>query len=118
MAPPDDGSSSSFYDILGLHKDSTDVEIRCAYKKLAKKWHPDKWSDRSSLAEEAKSKFQQIQEAYSVLSDQNKRAMYDAGVYDKDDDVDGFSEFLDEMASMMANMRQQLIGIIVKCIAE
>lgn len=101
------GSAPSLYAILGLNKDSSDVEIRSAYRKLAKKWHPDKWSNDPSLAEQAKLRFQEIQEAYSVLSDDTKRTMYDAGIYESEDDVDGFSDFLDEMATMMANVRDQ-----------
>lgn len=101
------GSASSFYAVLGVNKDSSDAEIRSAYRKMAKKWHPDKWPKDPSLAEQAKLRFQEIQEAYSVLSDDTKRAMYDAGVYDSEDDVEGFSDFLDEMATMMANVRDQ-----------
>lgn len=101
------GSASSFYAVLGVKEDSSDVEIRSAYRKLAKKWHPDKWSKDRSLAEQAKLRFQEIQEAYSVLSDNTKRAMYDVGIYDSEDDVDGFSDFLDEMATMMANVKEQ-----------
>jgi len=100
-------SAASFYAVLGVNKDSSDVEIRSAYRKLAKKWHPDKWSKDPSLAEQAKLRFQEIQEAYSVLSDDTKRAMYDVGVYDSEDDVDGFSDFLDEMATMMANVKDE-----------
>eukprot|EP01018_Ginkgo_biloba_P028138 Gb_29600 [translate_table: standard] len=93
--------SSSFYEVLGVTKDSSTAEIRSAYKKLARKWHPDKSSGNPSKIEQAKLKFQQIQEAYSVLSDDTKRALYDAGLYDSCEDGDGFSDFLDEMASMM-----------------
>lgn len=100
-------SAPSFYAVLGVNKDSSDTQIRSAYRKLAKKWHPDKWSKNPSLAEQAKLRFQEIQEAYSVLSDDTKRAMYDAGIYESEDDVDGFSDFLDEMATMMANVRDQ-----------
>lgn len=100
-------SAASFYAVLGVNKDSSDVEIRSAYRKLAKKWHPDKWSKDPSLSEQAKLRFQEIQEAYSVLSDDTKRAMYDAGVYDSEDDVDGFSDFLDEMVTMMANVKDE-----------
>ncbi|KAH9306446.1 hypothetical protein KI387_010850, partial [Taxus chinensis] len=97
----------SFYEILGVNKDCSESQIRSAYRKLARKWHPDKWSKDPASAEEAKARFQQIQEAYSVLSDDTKRAMYDAGVYETGDDVDGFSDFLDEMATMMADVRTQ-----------
>lgn len=49
-------------------------------------WHPDRWTKRPSLLSEAKRKFQQIQEAYSVLSDQRQRTLYDAGLYDPDEE--------------------------------
>eukprot|EP00252_Welwitschia_mirabilis_P020860 TRINITY_DN5200_c0_g1_i1.p1 TRINITY_DN5200_c0_g1~~TRINITY_DN5200_c0_g1_i1.p1 ORF type:complete len:236 (-),score=39.05 TRINITY_DN5200_c0_g1_i1:204-911(-) len=103
--------SPTFYDVLGVKKGSSNAEIRSAYKKLAKKWHPDKWSSNPSARDEAKSKFQQIQEAYSVLSDGSRRALYDAGVYSAEDEADGFSDFLDEMAVLMVNARKQNNGV-------
>ncbi len=61
-----------FYEILGVSKNATSAEIKSAYRKLALKWHPDK--NKSS---EATAKFKQINEAYEVLSDPQKRQMYD-----------------------------------------
>ncbi len=63
-----------YYEILGVPKNATQDEIRKAYKKLIKKWHPDLHPDNK---EEAERKFKEIQEAYEVLSDPEKRAMYD-----------------------------------------
>jgi DnaJ-class molecular chaperone len=60
---------STFYEILGLSKSAETDEIRSAYKKLAKEHHPDKGGDPE--------KFKQIQEAHEVLSDEQKRRMYD-----------------------------------------
>lgn len=57
------------YAVLGVSKDATPDEIKKAYRKLASQHHPDKGGDTA--------KFQQIQEAYAVLSDTDKRAMYD-----------------------------------------
>ncbi|CAI8607840.1 unnamed protein product [Vicia faba] len=97
--------SSDFYAVLGLNKECTDSELRNAYKKLAMKWHPDRCSASGNVkfVEEAKKKFQAIQEAYSVLSDSNKRLMYDVGVYDNDDDDEnGMGDFLNEMVTMMS----------------
>ncbi|KAI3786225.1 hypothetical protein L1987_45360 [Smallanthus sonchifolius] len=88
-----------FYQVLGLNKACTETELKAAYKKLALKWHPDRCSD-SKYVEEAKNKFQAIQEAYSVLSDVNKRFLYDVGVYDSDDDQD--ADFMSEMAVLMS----------------
>ncbi|KAK6931001.1 DnaJ domain [Dillenia turbinata] len=101
-------SSSSYYSILGLGSDCSASDIRRAYRKLAMQWHPDKWTKTPTLLNEAKRKFQQIQEAYSVLSDHRKRAMYDAGLYDpNEEDDEGFSDFMDEMLSLMADVRRE-----------
>lgn len=101
----DDHHGNDFYAVLGLQKDCTAGELKNAYKKLALKWHPDRVSASGDPkhVEEAKKKFQVIQQAYSVLSDANKRLLYDVGVYDSNDDDDeiGMGEFLNEMVSMM-----------------
>lgn len=99
----------SYYSVLGVGSDSSVEEIRRAYRKLAMKWHPDRWTRTPSLLGEAKRKFQQIQEAYSVLSDQRKRSMYDVGLYDPDDDEEdeGFCDFVQEMVSLMAESRRE-----------
>ncbi|KAH9713815.1 J domain-containing protein [Citrus sinensis] len=98
--------SSNFYAVLGLNKECTATELRNAYKKLALRWHPDRCSasGNAKFVDEAKKKFQTIQHAYSVLSDANKRLLYDVGVYDSDDDGDnnGMGDFLNEMAAMMS----------------
>ncbi len=62
----------NYYDILGVSRNATAEEIRAAYRKLAKKYHPD-----SSGSHEDKERFQRIQEAYMVLSDDGKRQTYD-----------------------------------------
>ncbi|PIN21256.1 hypothetical protein CDL12_06046 [Handroanthus impetiginosus] len=90
MAAHGEENSNDFYGVLGLKKECTTAELRNAYKKLAMKWHPDRCSASGNLkhVEEAKKKFQAIQQAYSVLSDANKRFLYDVGIYDCDDDDD------------------------------
>ncbi len=62
-----------YYRILGIHKSSPQDEIKRAYKKLAMKYHPDQNPDDTSAEE----KFKEISEAYEVLSDPDKRKMYD-----------------------------------------
>jgi len=65
--------AKNYYDILGIDKRSTDNDIRQAYRKLARRYHPD-----VNLGEkESESKFKEINEAYSVLSDPDKRLKYD-----------------------------------------
>ncbi|CAH2053741.1 unnamed protein product [Thlaspi arvense] len=97
-------SNDDLYAVLGLKKECTTTELRSAYKKLALRWHPDRCSSmgNSEFVDEAKKKFQAIQEAYSVLSDSNKRFLYDVGAYNTDDDdQNGMGDFLNEMATMM-----------------
>ncbi|XP_024183358.1 dnaJ homolog subfamily B member 6 isoform X1 [Rosa chinensis] len=98
---------NDFYAVLGLKKECSDSELRNAYKKLALRWHPDRCSatGNSKFVEEAKKKFQDIQQAYSVLSDANKRFMYDVGAYEGDDDENGMGDFLNEMAVMMSQTK-------------
>lgn len=114
MAGGGERKCGDFYSVLGLEKECTPTELRNAYKKLAMRWHPDRCSasGNSKSVEEAKKKFQDIQEAYSVLSDETKRLLYDVGVYDKDDDENnnGMSDFLNEMADMMSESKPNESG--------
>lgn len=63
-----------YYKILGLSRDANDTDIKNAYKKLARKYHPDKNGD--------KEKFQEVQEAYECLSQPEKRSQYDNPMQD------------------------------------
>ncbi|MFS8028745.1 putative DnaJ domain, Chaperone J-domain superfamily [Helianthus anomalus] len=102
------GSTTSYYGILGVSVDSTNEQIKRAYRKLAMQWHPDKWVKNPSVLGKAKTKFQQIQEAYEVLSDQRKRSMYDVGFYNHQDEEDeGFADFMQEMSSLMKNAKKE-----------
>ncbi|XP_057439034.1 uncharacterized protein LOC130730910 [Lotus japonicus] len=102
------GGGSCYYSVLGIRRDASSSDIRTAYRKLAMKWHPDRWTRNPATAGEAKRRFQEIQEAYSVLSDQSKRSMYDAGLYDPLEEEDqGFCEFMNEMISMMNNVKDE-----------
>jgi curved DNA-binding protein len=62
-----------YYEILGLKRGAADAEIKSAYRKLARKYHPD-----VNKSPEAESKFKDINEAYEVLSDKDKRSRYDS----------------------------------------
>ena len=66
-------SKRDYYQVLGIDRGASDQDIKAAYRKLAVKYHPDKNPDDH----EAEDKFKEAAEAYSVLSDSDKRARYD-----------------------------------------
>ena len=76
-----------YYKILGLNKNATEDEIKKAYRKFAKKWHPDKNRDNPKAEE----KFKEIQEAYETLSDPKKKETYDFGGSDSGYDYSTFN---------------------------
>jgi molecular chaperone DnaJ/curved DNA-binding protein len=65
--------TKDYYDILGVDEDASAKDIKKAYRDLARKYHPDRNPDKP----DAEEKFKEIQEAYSVLSDEEKRKEYD-----------------------------------------
>ncbi|KAF8820015.1 putative heat shock protein 40 [Cardiosporidium cionae] len=85
-----DYSEFDFYKILGVSKTATVAELKKAYRSLALKWHPDKHADPkekqqvdaaavAKICSTAEVKFKDISEAYDVLSDKEKRKIYDSG---------------------------------------
>lgn len=78
-------ANKDYYGTLGVEKNASQDEIKKAYRTLALKYHPD----RNSSNKEAESKFKEINEAYQVLSDSEKRARYDQ--YGSADGIGGFN---------------------------
>ena len=119
-----------YYEVLGVNKNATDDEIKKAYKKLAIKWHPDKFAKAPEAEKkDAEEKMKDINEAYDVLKDPKKRAQYDQfghagmsgagysgqggnpfGGINMDDifgGMGGFSDIIDEMFGGGSRRRQQ-----------
>lgn len=92
-----------YYEVLGVGKNATDEELKKAYRKLALKYHPD----RNPGDKEAEEKFKEAAEAYSVLSDKDKRARYDqfgeAGLGDNGG-FGGSSMNMDDIFSMFGDL--------------
>ena len=78
------------YEILGINKNSSEEEIKKAYKKMAMKWHPDRNPGNSKEAEE---KFMEINNAYKILSNKNKQK------YMKDDIFENFFKYINKNKS-------------------
>lgn len=85
-------SKRDYYEVLGVKKDSTQDQIKKAYRQLALKFHPDKNPDNA----EAEEKFKEATEAYQVLSNEENRAKYDRfghAAFQGGSGFDGFSDF-------------------------
>ena len=77
---------SDYYKILGVTKDSNQIQIRKAFRKLALQYHPDK----NKNSEESKQKFMEIVKAYEILSDEKSRERYDSNTMN-DKNIQGFN---------------------------
>src|SRR5271170_8365763 len=86
-----------FYEVLGVAREASADQIKSAYRKAALQWHPDRNPENKTEAEE---NFRQASEAYAVLSDPQKRPLYDrfgvAGLGGRGFETGGFNETIFE----------------------
>lgn len=91
--------NKGYYKTLGVAENATQDEIKSAYKKLAMKWHPDRWVNGTDAEKKkAEDEFKKIGEAYGVLGNEEKRKQYDSGGIDdqwQDMGAGGFDPMMD-----------------------
>lgn len=100
-----------YYEVLGVDKQASAADIKKAYKKAAIKYHPDRQGDKSEAEKkEAEEKFKEAAEAYSVLSDEQKRQQYDQFGFEGPNMGGGFGGFggggfsMDDIFSMFGDV--------------
>lgn len=95
--------NKDYYEILGIKKDADDKAIKKAFRSLSKKFHPDKFVNKSEKEkQEAEERFKEINEAYSVLSDEKKKKQYDT--YGK------VGEFPSDIDDILRQMDEEIHG--------
>ncbi|MCF0116280.1 MAG: molecular chaperone DnaJ [Erysipelotrichaceae bacterium] len=98
-----------YYEVLGIDKSASEQDIKKAYRKLAKQYHPD-----INKAPDAEEKFKEINEAYEILSDPQKKANYDqfgfAGVDPNSGFGQGFSGGFDDLSDIFSSMFGSAFG--------
>jgi curved DNA-binding protein CbpA len=103
-----------YYSILGIIKTAEDIVVKAAYRALAQKYHPDKFSGDPAVAQQ---RMQEINEAYSVLSDEEKRREYDktyefqSSDTDTDTSAEHFDSDLDQVWNEVSEYYPDLINI-------
>src|ERR1043165_7894832 len=103
-----------YYEILGVTRTATDAEMKASYRKLAMKWHPD----RNPGDKDCEHHFKEINEAYDILKDEQKRAAYDrfghaafenggmGGGHRADGFAANFSDIFDQMFGDLSGRRE------------
>ena len=100
--------NKGYYKTLGVAENASQEEIKSAYRKLALRWHPDRWvNGTEEEKKKAEDEFKKVAEAYGVLEDEEKRRQYDSGA----DDTQGFGgEGFDPFAEMFRRAQQGGFG--------
>lgn len=94
------------YEVLGVDRNSTQKEIKSAYRKLAKKYHPD----LNGGSEEASEKLKEINEAFSIIGDEENRAKYDRYGEQAFDPNSGFGGFSSGMGDLFSDIFSSFFG--------
>lgn len=109
MSTTPSASNDDLYATLGVARNATQAEITKCYRNLARRYHPDKVNEEEKAA--AAETFKSMNEAYSVLSDDKKRAMYDAGVYHPAQSADdAAAQDMFEAMHVHAKRRRRVVG--------
>ncbi len=96
------------YSILGVFPDATDAEIKAAYRELARKYHPDNYTDDNPLKDLAKEKMQQINAAYDEIQKMRKKAKRGDSAFNSKEQTGTGSDLLDQVK--LAISRSQFKG--------
>src|SRR5687767_5070052 len=102
------GPKRDYYDVLGVAKDADVRTIKSAYRKLAMKYHPD----RNPGDQSAEEKFKEATEAYDVLSDDDKRRLYDRGGFEglRANGFPGFTGDIGDIFSQFGDIFAEFFG--------
>jgi len=97
-----------YYKTLGVAENASQEDIKKAFRKLSMKWHPDRWvNGTEEEKKKAEEEFKKINEAHTVLGDEEKRRQYDAGIDGQEQD---FGEGFDPFAEMFRRAQQGGFG--------
>lgn len=103
----------NLYNILQVNNKATIYEIKKAYRKLSLKYHPDKQINTILTNEEKTEKFIKLRNAYEILSDDNKRQIYDIKIQKKQNNIKNINDFMDNIKKIFINIDyEDLIKII------
>lgn len=103
--------TKGYYKSLGVNENATDEEIKKAYRKLSLKYHPDKQANKSEAErKEAEDKFKEINEAYQILSDKDKRQNYDRFGTAENNGFSGAGNPFDGMGDVFGDMFGSFFG--------